>query len=233
MLEGRSFIDLSKYVSIVGNPYFIFRKNDALPDHMQLGFDTFYLRTEFKNIGIQFGRDELAWGQGAHGGLVQSVNTTSLDMFKISNVHPFRFPWVFKYLGPSQITAYFTVLEPNRDFAHPYIVGWKYSFQPHRNFEFGLTQAVISGGEGSPSSSMAKRVADSFGIFAALAGQDPAISNRVGGFDLRWRFPFLAGMQLYYEILMEDTQSPSHWDLMFKDEAIHHVGLFFPKLNRE
>lgn len=230
-LLSRHRIDFPKHITIVGNTHILFRKdNNTGDDSLRWGFDELYLRGEFKNIGIQTGRDIIAWGPSREGGLFHSVNATPLDMIKIANISPFRYPWIFKHLGPSQISTYFAVMGANRDFPRAYMSGWKFSFLPHRNFEFGFTHAIISGGEGSADASFGKRFADAFGIIGQLAGKDPNISNRIGGFDFTFRIPRWRGISVYYELLFEDTKPLEAWDLMFKDEAVHRIGLYFPKI---
>lgn len=230
-------LNVSKNFTVTGSPYFLFRQNDLANEYARVGFNELYARFESRNVGLQAGRDVLAWGSGgaSAGGVFHSLNATPLDMAKFSNIHPFRYPWIFRYLGPSQASFFFSLLEGQRDFSHPYIAGWKLSFQPHRRFEFGFTHEVMSGGDGSRGASFGRRAADTFGIFTALANNDPNISNRVGGFDVAWRLPGLpgplSGAKIYYEALMEDTQSPSHFDIMFIDEAIHQAGIFLPRLN--
>ncbi|MDO8526996.1 MAG: capsule assembly Wzi family protein [Deltaproteobacteria bacterium] len=230
-LETRHEVDLTKYFAATGTPNFLFRELKGTPDYVQVGFDELYARGEFANIGIQLGRDTLAWGQMPQGGLTGSINTTPLDMFKISNVHPFHLPWIFKYLGATQLGYYFAVEGSNREHPYPYVTGMKFSFQPARNFEFGLNTSVIAGGKGGPQSSLSGRVADLFGFVGVLANHDPNISDRVGGADFLIRIPSLRALEFYYEIMFEDTQSISHWDTMFTDYAIQQFGFFLPRLN--
>ncbi|MBI4223708.1 MAG: hypothetical protein HY609_02140 [Deltaproteobacteria bacterium] len=232
-LLTRHIAELTQHLSLAGRSHFLLQKQSSGPDAMRWGFDELYLRGEFKNIGLQIGRDMLAWGPAPEGGVFYSSNATPLDMFKISNASPFYYPWIFKYLGPAQASFHLAVLGSNRDIPHPYVAGWKLSFLPHKNFEFGFTHAVMAGGEGSADASFGNRVTDVFGVFASLGARDPNISNRVGGFDFTWRFPGLRGLNLYYEILMEDTKEPAHWDLMFWHEAINQVGLFLPQLSAD
>jgi len=231
-METRHEIELGRYFSIAGNTTFLARTGKQTSDEVNLRFDELYLRSEFKNIGVQFGRDILAWGQGSLGGLIHSTNATPLDMFKISNIHPFYYPWIFKHLGPSQISFYFSVLEESRDRPHPYMVGYKFSFRPLKNFEFGFTNAILSGGEGGSPASAGQRLADVFGFLGNGFGSDPNISNRVGGFDFALRIPPLRGAKLYYEVLFEDLLPPGHWNTMFLDEAIHQAGILFGRLNK-
>ncbi len=224
-------LDVTKYFSVWAAPNFLFRQNKGQEDYVQVGFDELYGRTEFANVGIQTGRDVLGWGQGPYGGVFNSTNATPLDMLKISNVSPFYYPAFLKYLGPSSIGFFIGLMEANRVFSRDYITGMKLTFQPLKVFEFGLTTELISGGRGAPKASVGKRIADFFGIFTEAFGQDPNISDRVGGFDFRIRIPPWRGLEIYYEVLFEDLLPPPHWATMFVDEAIHQAGLFLPRLN--
>lgn len=228
---ARHFLDWTDHLAIAGRSHFLFRQRQGDQDYMRWGFDELYLRGEVKNLGVQIGRDVLALGPAREGGVFHSTNATPLDSFKIANVSPFYYPWIFKYLGPAQATFYFSVLPERADHNHPYIAGWKLSVQPHRNFEIGVTHAVMSGGEGAPGASVGTRVADAFGVFAAFISKDPNISNRIGGWDMTFRIPALRGLTLYHEVLLEDTLALQHAKLMFVDEAIHQVGFFLPRFN--
>lgn len=230
-LQTGHTLDLTRRVAAVGRGHFLFRQNGALPEYARFGFDRLYLRAEWGNWGLQAGRDALAWGPSGDGGVFHSLNATPPDMIKLSNIHPFHYPWIFKHLGPSQVSAFIALLEGDREFPRAYMTGWKLSFRPHRNFEFGFTHEIMSGGEGSEQASFGTRLADSLGLFSSLSDADPNISNRVGGFDFTWRIPRWRGLEFYYEVLMEDTQSASHFDIMFLDGAIHQFGVFLPRLN--
>ena len=230
-IETTHELDLTKYFAVWAAPNFLFRVREGAPDYVRIGFDDLYGRTEFSNIGIQLGRDVMAWGQARYGGIFNSTNATPLDMLKISNVSPFEYPWIFKFLGPSSAGFYFGIMEDNRIFPRDYITGLKVTFQPWRNVEFGLSGELMSGGRGAPSAPFGKRVEDFFGVFATLFNDDPNISNRLGGMDFLLRIPKWRGLEFYYELLLEDTQSISHWNTMFIDYAMHQVGIFMPRLN--
>lgn len=232
--EFRHFLDLSKYFSIVGRSQFLFSGHSgSSPDMMEWDFDELYLRSEFKNVGIQIGRDQLAWGPTPEGGVFHSTNAKPLDLFKISNIHPFHYPWILKFLGPSRFSCYFSVLESNREHDYAYLTGWKFSFLPWRNFELGLSHSVMGGGQGGISASFWKRFIDLTGPVGNLFGAETHISNRVAGPDFVIRFPGLRGLTFYYEFLVEDHLNIKRWDAMFLDEAMQQVGLFFPRLNRD
>lgn len=245
---GRPFVDgqnfqfemaqqlfFEPYFSIAGQPQFFLQRRDASgSNRLDANFDHFYLRSEFKNIGIQAGRDQVIWGPHLYKGNVFSANARGLDMLKVSNVHPFHLPWVLKYLGYMDASFFFAVLGADRDFPHPYITAFKLSFLPHHNFQFGFTAATLSGGEGSPNSSLGSRVLDPFvGYILNVAGGDSPIddfaSDRLGGFDFKYRMPFLRGAEIYYEVTFEDLNTRMKYYM----ETFNRGGLYFPRLSND
>lgn len=233
-------IHISRHFDIAGQPQFFFEKPAAsgAQDILQWNFDHLYLRSEFANIGIQIGRDQLVWGIDPEGGSVYSTDARGIDMFKLSNISPFHLPWIFKYLGKMDATFIFGVLGNDQYFPHPYMTAYKLSLLPHKNFEWAFTYALISGGEGSPSTSFGSRVEDAlwgyipnlFGGDSPTSNQDAFASNRVGGFEFLLRIPKWRGTQIYYEVTLEDFNIPQY---QFIHESTNRVGIFIPRFSAD
>lgn len=173
--EARHSFDFLKYLSFAGNAHFLFRQDRATEDDMKWGFDTLYLRGEFGNVALQIGRDVLVLGQSPQGGVSFSTNATPLDMFKFSNIHPWSF------LGGSQLTLYFSVLEDTQARPYPLLAGGKFSFHPFSFLELG----------GGYSGLFDERNSN----WAAYHGVSA---------DGRLHFQGLRGLSFYYEIFLED-----------------------------
>lgn len=234
-LETAHELSWEPYFSISGQPqFFLLKRPDTTNDTMQWSFDHLYLRSEIKNIGLQIGRDQIVWGPTPLKGNVFSANARGHDMFKISNISPFHLPWIFKYLGFMDASFFFSVLESKREFPYAYISAFKLSFLPHHNIQFGFTAATMSGGKGSPHNSLGSRIADPFvGYIFNLAGgtspMDSFASNRIGGFDLKWRMPSLRGTEFYYELIMEDISKYYRFYL----ESFNRAGFYIPRLSSD
>lgn len=236
MFESEHEIHLGSYFDISGQPQFLFAKQDnGTQDTMKWNFDHLYLRSEFKNIGIQAGRDQLVWGFDPEGGSVYSTNARGIDMLKISNISPYYLPWIFKYLGKMDTAFLFGILGSDQFFSYPYMTAYKLSFLPHKNFEWAFTYALISGGKGAPHSSFGSRLVDTLGGYIPnLYGGDNPVddfaSNREGAFEFLLRIPKWRGTQIYYEFTLEDFNIPQY---KFIHESVNRAGIYIPRLTND
>lgn len=230
-LENRHEIHFGSWGSISGQPQIMGFRDAAGDGKFDVNADHFYGRAEWKNIGLQFGRDFLNWGDSPEGGNLFTNNARGLDMFKAASIHPFQLPWFFGHLGKLQTSFMFGVLGSDREFPSPYISAYKFSFLPQRNFEWGVTAALMSGGKGSPNAGIGSRIADIFvGYIPNLYGGESPVdgfsSNRIGAFSFKFKIPRWRGTQIYYEVTLEDLNTA----YKFFHEAFNRVGLYFPRV---
>ena len=188
-----------------------------------------YGKFNYHNFEVQVGRDNLFWGQGNNAGLLLSNNPRGLDMVKLSSDSPFILPSVLRYLGAHKLSFFYADLGPDQYFPHSYLSGYKWSWLPISFFEFGLSMMVESGGDGSPSASFGKRVKAEFAFNPETAGQD--ISNKQGGFEMRFRIPPLRGTELYLETAFEDRHNNMFSHSQWVDDAAYVGGLYLPRLS--
>ncbi len=182
-----------------------------------------------KNFEVEVGRDHLIWGQGEHGGLLLSNNARGLDMIKISNDSPIFLPWVFKYLGPSKFSFFYSDLGPEQTFPHSYLTGFKLSFEPVSFFEVGTSILGESGGEGAPDGSFFDRFRNVFPVVQFVTGSQKEIDNKMGGFDFRFRIPPLRGTEIYSEVIFDDTPGDDLKKFFWQD-AGYLFGFYIPRL---
>ena len=133
-----------------------------------------------------------------------------------------------------QATFMFGVLSNDREFSYPYVSAYKFSFLPHRNFEWAVTTALISGGKGSPSSGLGNRIADIFvgyvpNLYGGESPVDNFASNRIGAFSFKFKIPRWRGTQIYYEVTLEDLNTA----YKFFHEAFNRVGVYLPRLSKD
>jgi hypothetical protein len=164
------------------------------------------------------GKENLWWGQGAHGGLYLTNNAAPLPMVHLSTPHPTTLPWIFRYFGPCRFELFFSQLEENRSVSEPIFIGMRSNFRPVYALEVGMTVMAITGGEGRPDVSLG----DLFDILFGeneMAGTDR--SNKIAGLDLRFNLP---DYQVYLEFGGEDEAGgwPSKMAGLF--------GLYYPRL---
>jgi hypothetical protein len=225
-LETTHWVRASRYFAAYFRPRFqIGEARAPFPDRNDIDILNLYGKFWVKNLEIQIGRDNLFYGQGEDAGILLSHNPRGLDMAKISNDCPFILPWVFKALGPTKMEFFYADLGPEQFFPHSYLAGFKLSFQPFRDFEFGLSGLDISGGEGSPPGSFLDRVGNVIPIVQFFGGSQQQIDNKLGGFDFRWRLPHLRGMEVYLEAIFDDTSNQFLWE-----DAGYILGFYLPRM---
>lgn len=199
---------LTPYLLFSAEPRFEFLGSNDGDSQVMAHIHKLYMKTGWRNFEFQIGRDNLLWGQGEQGGLFGSSNPRPLDMIKISNPYPFRFPWVFKYLGHNKFTFFVSNLGPDRNFKYPYFYGLKWSLRPARYFEFALSHTVMMGGEGAPGVKWWEPMAELLPFHkwgGANIGQDDIANNAFGFFEFRVTIPQFRGTSIYYEAYIEDS----------------------------
>ncbi|MCJ7499670.1 capsule assembly Wzi family protein, partial [bacterium] len=168
-------------------------------------------------LELNIARESLWWGQGVHGGLYLTNNASPLPMVHLSTPHPSILPWIFRYLGPFRFELFVSELEEDRAVPEPYFMGLRTNFRPFYALEIGLTNMVMTGGEGRPEVSFG----DLFGIFFGGNDVDGDKSNNIAGIDLRLNLP---GWQFYLEFGGEDEAG----GLPSKPAGL--AGFYFPDL---
>ncbi len=227
-LETSHWLRASDYFALYFRPRFQLgiTRNDQ-PNDNDVYIQNLYGKLNFKNFEIEVGRDNLFWGQGQDAGIMFSNNPRGLDMIKLSNDSPFILPWVFKYLGAHKISFFYADLGPAQNFPHAYLVGYKYNIQPLSFFELGFAVYAQGGGEGSPPASFGERVEDLFGL---SVGTNVGLSNKMGGFDFRFRIPPARGLELYGEAIFDDTKGIDGTKRFFWQDAGYVFGVNLPRL---
>lgn len=162
-------------------------------------------------------KENLWWGQGAHGGLFLTNNAAPLPMIHLSTPHPSILPWIFKYLGPFRFELFFSELEEDRTVPEPYFVGVRTNFRPAYALEIGMSMMVMAGGEGRPDISFG----DLFDILFGENDINNDRSNKIAGFDLRLNLP---GYQVYMEFGGEDEAG------YLPSKMAGLIGFYYPRL---
>ncbi len=233
-LETAHWFRVSDYFAVYARPRFqlgLGREGDNQPDDIKVFILNLYSKLYFKNFEVEVGRDNLFWGQGLNSGLLLSNNPRGLDMIKLSNDEPGFLPWVFKYMGANKVSFFFADLGPEQNFPNAYLVGYKWSLQPLSFFEIGASIVTQSGGDGSPEASFGERVIDTFPIVQIFSGPQVQVGNKLGGIDFRFRVPPARGLELFFEMVLDDTQSPfTNPKGFFDQDAGYVAGFYLPRV---
>lgn len=155
------------------------------------------------NWAVSFGQEEMRWGVGHFAALSQGDNASPLPGLRIQTVHPSLLSGFLRYLGQTRFQFFFSQLDGERIFAHPWIDGEIVCFKPLPNFEFGFTHAIEFGGRGNDHYSSSGAIFRAIGVNTGNAAQGN--TNSRAGVFLKYRLPRLRGLVAYQEILGEDN----------------------------
>jgi membrane-associated phospholipid phosphatase len=171
----------------------------------------------FRNTQISFGKQSQWMGPGESGPLLLSNNAESILMLKIESVAPYKIPLLSNILGPIRSEFFLgqlsghqfefngsSLLGPGGINPQPYLHGYKFSFKPTENLEFGMGVTAQFAGPGSPFT---------FGNFVrTFYSHTSGINNpgkRLSEFDFSYRFPGLRKwLTVYNDALVVDEISP-------------------------
>ena len=170
-----------------------------------------YGKLTFWNAELLVGRESLWWGPGFRGSMTLSNNGFPLDQIRLSSAEPFRLPWIFKYLGPINLTGFAGRLDENRDVPNALLGGWRINVAPSRFVEVGFSRAFQFGGDGRASIKPWQFLR----LLVDQGSDDPNSAlnvNNVMSLDLAIRIPDVRryirvarDLSLYFEFGWDDT----------------------------
>ena len=187
-----------------------------------------YVKTNLNNVDIQLGKDAMWWGQGSRGSLLLTNQATPQTALKLSNINPLQIRGFFKFLGPTNATFFYSVLESDRsDVKSPSFVGFRTDFAPTTNFTFGGARTSIVGGQG--------HMLNGSDYWQFLTGHNADTTNTdkwdsIAGGDFRWRVPKYSGVQLYGELYGED-QAHALTIIPLPSDVAELLGIYIPRLS--
>lgn len=187
-----------------------------------------YAAASLDGWDFAFGKQSLWWGPNYGGDLIFSNNAKPIFMFRASRVNAWVLPWIFHWLGPVKVDAFFGKLSGNQFPPRPLFHGEKLSIKPTENLEFSITSTAEFGGVGRALTLAA--VWNSYFVFNQSSVQYPAYKNpgkRTGGTDFSYRVPYVRNwLTVYANSLSSDDPSP----LSNPPRAAWNPGLYMPQL---
>ena len=189
-------------------------------------------RLQVGNLRLDVGRSNSSWGPGRDGGTLLANNARGLDRVRLSSDHPFLWPGVLSFLGPSQAEFFFARLEPDRDVPHSKLVGYQISIRPHPLLEASFSTLIQSGGTGAPQATFRERLADHVLLFDWIinGGETFLFSNKATSLALRLRVPALRHSQFFAEFTLEDRGH--NLKRIFWQDGAWLTGVWIPRLDR-
>jgi hypothetical protein len=184
-----------------------------------------YARAVARNVAIEAGADDRRWGQSPIGAQFISGNAAPLPAITVSSDTAFELPWLFRRAGPLRTTLFVADLGASQVPSHARLAGWQVSMQPWSRMELGVDVLAQTGGSGAPKATFAQRVADILVLPDQLSAShsDLQISNKLAGGNLLLRFPSLSGLEIYYELQLDDFDA-RRLRSSFTDDGAHLLG---------
>jgi capsule assembly protein Wzi/PAP2 superfamily protein len=215
----------------------------AFPIH---AFNQFRLLDSYVTLNIRgwqasFGKQSL-WLGPTQDSFLWSNNAEPIYMFRVSQTTPKQLGSIFKYLGPyrtefwvgkmtghhfvaTQDVTLNTVFTLGRTLSRqPLVNGFKISFKPTPNFEFGVGRTGVFGGPDFPVTLGTIKLSLFSSTNAQGRGKDPG--DRRSTADFSYKIPGLRKwLTLYDESFVEDEISP----IGYPRRAAHNPGLYLSR----
>jgi len=201
-LRSISWATLANHFAAYLEPEMIVRSNALVGDTFEAGLHKGYLKADYVNLELAFGRDTLFWGPASQGDLVISNNAPPLNLIKFTTPQPFRLPGPYRDLGEWQIAYFVARLEAQREFPHALLSGLRLTYQPAALVKFGYTNAFQAFGSGGVSLNAREYLEK---IFVPTLNATGRTVNGLAAFDVVLSVPFvrqlqfLQGLKLYWQ----------------------------------
>lgn len=214
--------NVNKDFAISLTPQLIYNNTDT-----NYSMQSAYIKTHINNLAVQVGKDAMWWGQGYRGSLLLTNNAVPQTSIKLTNIKPMKFNGLLSFLGETNATFFYSVLETDRtDIKYPSFTGIRADFTPNNNFSFAVAGTSILGGQGHM-----LNAGDYSDFLTGDNATNPANDkwDAIVGGDFRWRLPKLNGLQIYGELYGED-QSHLLKVIPVPSECAELIGVYVPHL---
>jgi Capsule assembly protein Wzi/PAP2 superfamily len=192
----------------------------------------------FRNTQISFGKQSQWMGPGESGSLLLSNNAEPILMLKIESVAPYKIPLMSRFFGPVRSEFFLgqlaghqfeingtNLIGPGGISQQPYLHGFKFSFKPTENLEFGMGITAQFAGPGLPFTwGNFVRTFYSHTPGPTATGFNPG--KRLSSFDFSYRFPGLRKwLTVYNDALVVDEISP-----IGSTRPVLNPGIYLPQI---
>jgi capsule assembly protein Wzi len=203
--------NLGQHVSLLVEPSFI-STDGLLRGRLNKG----YVKMGGGSLELEVGRDSNWLGFGERGALTLSNNADNFDLIKLSSPEPLNAGFLGKLKFAVIFSQFDKVMTSNGE-RQPWFYAIKASLKPVPSFEIGINLGRQQGGPGVDNS-----LRDNFQ--GLVGGTNTDNSNSLGGFELRWRMPFLRNTEAYWEYSGEDAAK--FWPIV----ESYLAGIYIPRL---
>lgn len=220
LIESSHVAMLGRYLAFTAAPRIALTSRDV-STNSSLRLQRATVTAMLGGLAIDVGRDEQLFGPSPTGGLMLSANAPSLDMIRIRNDHEWNIPLLSYVFGGIRGTLMVSDLGRDRvKYPHTKLIGWRLAATPHPQFEIGVGVLDEMGGDGGQEATFWDRVLDILPVVDAFrTDNDFLFSNKLAGFDLRWRMPKWAGFDMYAEMAADDIEGRTIRRAIHEDAA--------------
>jgi capsule assembly protein Wzi/PAP2 superfamily protein len=200
----------------------------TFPSKSQFELLDTYVAAPVADWNLSFGKQSLWWGPSDGTALLFSDNAEPIYMFRASRIAPIVLPWIFRWMGPLKVDAFYGKLSGNEFPARPLIHGEKITLKPLRSLEVGFTRTAEMGGVGRPLT-LGALWHSYTGFFrsSALQANNENPGKRTGGLDVSWKPPYIGNwLALNLDMLSDDDPSP----LAAMHRAGYDAGFYMPRV---
>ena len=191
---------------------------------------------QYHNFQISAGKQSEWWSVAGTDPLLLGDNAEPFLAIKLDNVSPYHFPLLSKFLGDAR-SEYFLgrldghsiewdidhLIGPTNIQPQPFIQGFKLSFKPTQNLEFGAGFTAMFGGPGSPFT-----FHNFLRTFYSHSSTFNNPGKRIANFDFSYRVPGLRKwLTIYRDSLAVDEYTP-----LTSSRPSLNMGLYMPQIPR-
>jgi Capsule assembly protein Wzi len=185
-----------------------YRSGQVGPDYH---FEPGYVAVKTGNWAVYVGFTEVWFGPGNDGTLLFSNSARPFPKIGLRRLSPdpLNIP-ILKWLGPVKVEAFAGILNEDRDYENPLVMGMRVAFEPVPGLEIGLHRAIQMCGSDRPCNARSFGKAW-FGLGNADNGNlDNDPGNQLAGFDASYaRMIGNVTAKAYVEALAEDRRNLS------------------------
>jgi hypothetical protein len=169
-----------------------------------------YAGAIFKSWDFTAGKQSIWWGPTDFSSMTFTNNIDPMWMGQLNRTVPFRFPWIFKYLGDVRMDFFMARTQGHVYPPKPWIHGEKTSVMPTKNLEFGFARTTVWTGVDRPFSF--RQLVNTYFSVGDYVGSNQTLTDpgdRRGEFDMRYRVPGVRNwLTVYMDSLVDDDPSP-------------------------
>ncbi len=205
--ETEHWAQISPYFALYAKPQFQTRMPTGADDQFYLHTKNLYIKTGWRNLELEIGRDNILWGDGKHSGVIFSDNPRGMDMVMFRTPYPWRLPWYFKYIGEIRYSAFVANMGDDYSPQRPWLAAYRVDISPFECWNIGISHAIMIGGKGYNRPSFGDTLLEFIGIprSGTFVNDSSAVAtNRVFSAGSSLTFKKLRGLKIFFEGMDED-----------------------------